>query len=184
DGEVIGRVAQVMVDDSGKVLGEVAEVLRDEQGNIIGRVVDGQVINDRGEVIGTVNADGSVTGINGENLGRVEKAMLGQDGQEVDEMVQVVRDKDGNIIGRLVDGKVVDAAGNVIGELQDGKVVDANGRTIASGVAVSSENSASVAGEMRAQIERNVTREVDYIEFISGGTAKEGIVPVRRIRLQ
>lgn len=184
DGQVLGRAEQVMVDDSGKVLGEVAEVLRDAQGNIIGRVVDGQVVNDRGEVIGTVNADGSVTGLNGENLGSVETAVLGADGQDIDEMAQVVRDKDGNIIGRLVDGKVVDAAGNVIGELKDGRVVDANGRTIASDVEVSTESIADVAGEMRAQTERSITREVDYIEYISGGTAEEGILPVRRIRLQ
>ncbi len=184
DGEVLGRAEQVMVDENGQVLGEVAEVLRDEQGNIIGRVVDGQVVNERGEVIGTVNEDGSVTGLNGENLGQVEQAVLGADGEELDEMAQVVRDAEGNIIGRLVDGKVVDGAGNVIGELKDGRVVDANGRTIASGVSVSTESNAAVSAELREQSERTVTREVDYIEFIPGGTAKEGIVPVRRIRLQ
>src|SRR5690554_3703449 len=184
DGEVIGRTETVMVDDSGKILGEVAQVVRDAQGNIIGRVVDGQVVNERGEVIGRVNADGSVTGLDGEVLGQVEQAILGADGQELGEMAQVVRDAEGNIIGRLVDGKVIDAQGNVVGELKDGRIVDASGRTIASGVSVSTEDSASINAQLREQAERKITREVDYIEFIPGGTGKEGIVPVRRIRLQ
>lgn len=184
DGEVIGRTETVMVDDNGKILGEVAQVVRDAQGNIIGRVVDGQVVNERGEVIGRVNADGSVTGLDGEVLGQVEQAILGADGQELGEMAQVVRDAEGNIIGRLVDGKVIDAQGNVVGELKDGKIVDASGRTIASGVSVSTEDSASINAQLREQAERKITREVDYIEFIPGGTGKEGIVPVRRIRLQ
>ena len=184
DGKVLGRSEQVIVDSDGNILGQRADVLRDAQGNIIGRVVDGKVVNDRGEVIGTVNADGSVTGLNGQNLGQVETAVLGADGQELGEMAQVVRDADGNIIGRLVDGKVIDASGNVVGELKNGQIVDAAGNVIASGVTVSTENRAQVTSEMRAQSEQRITREVDYIEFIPGGSGEEGIVPVRRIRLQ
>lgn len=184
NGEVLGRSEKVMVDAQGNVTGEVAEVVRDANGNIIGRVVDGQVVDAEGNVIGTVNADGTVTGLNGESLGRVETAVLGPDGQELDEQTQVVRDAEGNIIGRLVDGQVVDANGNVVGRVVDGQVVDANGNVIASGVTVSTESRRDVAAEMRATEAEKITRDVDYIEFIPGGNGEEGIIPIRRIRLQ
>ncbi|MDO6748346.1 Flp pilus assembly protein CpaB [Gilvimarinus sp. 1_MG-2023] len=216
NGEVLGEVVEVVRDASGNIVGKVEEVVRDANGNVIGRVVNGQVVDTEGNVIGTVNADGSVTGTNGEILGKVEKAVvdasgnivghvnadgtavgadgqvlgtvenavLGADGQELDEQTQVVRDADGNVIGRFVDGQVVDADGNVIGRVVDGQVLDAKGNVIADGVTVTTESRGQVTAEMRADNSTKITREVDYIEFISGGNSEEGIVPVRRIRLQ
>ncbi|WP_049724076.1 Flp pilus assembly protein CpaB [Gilvimarinus polysaccharolyticus] len=216
DGKVIGSVEDVVRDASGNIIGKVEEVVRDADGNVVGRVVNGKVIDANGNVVGNVNKDGTVTGVNGELLGRVEKAVidsrgnivgrinqdgtavatdgsvlgtvgqavLNESGQEVGEQVQVVRDANGNIIGRLVDGKVVDEKGNVIGELKDGKVIAADGRVITKGVVVSTENRSDVADEIRESGAAKITREVDYIEFIPGGNDEEGIVPVRRVRLQ
>ena len=216
NGNVMGSVEEVVRDSSGNIIGKVEEVVRDADGNVIGRVVNGQVVDDDGNIIGTVNDDGSVTGLNGEILGQVEKAVvdsqgnivgrvnedgtvvdndgrvigtveqavLGADGQEVGEQTQVVRDKDGNIIGRLVDGKVIDAEGNVVGELRDGQIVDSSGRVIASEVAVTTEDRGAVAAELRETNAAKITRQVDYIEFIPGGSGEEGIVPVNRVRLQ
>lgn len=184
DGTVLGRSENVMLDEQGNVMGEVAEVVRDASGNIIGRVVDGQLIDDNGNVIGTVNEDGSVTGLNGEILGSVEKAVLGADGEELDEQTQVVRDADGNIIGQIVNGQVVDADGNVVGQIVDGQIVDADGNVIASDVTVSTESRRDVERQMREDNAEKITREVDYVEFIPGGNGEEGIIPVRRIRLQ
>ncbi|MDO3380683.1 Flp pilus assembly protein CpaB [Gilvimarinus algae] len=216
NGNVMGSVEEVVRDSSGNIIGKVEEVVRDADGNVIGRVVNGQVVDDDGNIIGSVNDDGSVTGLNGEILGQVEKAVvdsqgnivgrvnedgtvvdndgrvigtveqavIGADGQEVGEQAQVVRDKDGNIIGRLVDGKVIDAEGNVVGELRDGQIVDSSGRVIASEVAVTTEDRGAVATELRETNAAKITRQVDYIEFIPGGSGEEGIVPVNRVRLQ
>ncbi len=216
NGEELGKVVEVVRDANGNIVGKVEEVVRDANGNIIGRVVNGKVVDADGNIVGTVNADGSVTGANGEILGQVEKvvvdnngrivgkvnadgtavaadgtvlgsvdtAVLGADGQELGEMTEVVRDASGKIIGRLVDGKVVDANGNVIGVLKDGKVVDLNGKVIAENVSVTTESRATAAAALRDKQERKITREVDYIEFIPGGNDEEGILSLRRIRLQ
>lgn len=183
-GEEMGTVDTVMMDESGAVVGGVAEVVRDADGNIIGRVENGQVVDKDGKVIGRVDKNGNAVGMDGNSLGSVEKVVTNTDGQVVGDLVEVVRDKDGNIIGRLVDGKVIDADGNVVGMLKDGKVVDSNGRVLFEPVSVSAESPAAVDAEMRRQQDEQVVRSVEFIDFISGGTAKDGILPVVRVRLE
>ncbi|MBU2885283.1 Flp pilus assembly protein CpaB [Gilvimarinus agarilyticus] len=200
-GNIIGKVEEVVRDADGNIIGRVVNgQVVDTEGNVIGKVnADGSVTGTDGEILGTVekavvdadgnivgrvNADGTAIGMDGQILGTVETAVLGADGQELDEQTQVVRDADGNIIGRIVDGQVVDAEGNVVGQVVDGQVIDADGNIIASGVTVTTESRRDVASQMRADNAAKVTRDVDYIEFIPGGTGEEGIVTVRRVRLQ
>ncbi|UTF59442.1 Flp pilus assembly protein CpaB [Gilvimarinus sp. DA14] len=200
-GNVIGKVEEVVRDADGNVIGRVVNgQVIDADGNVVGTVnddgsvtgTDGQilgrvekaVVDSQGNVIGRVNADGTAVAEDGRVLGTVEQTVLGADGQELDEMTEVVRDADGNVIGRLVDGKVVDAKGNVIGELKDGKVVDSSGKIIANNVSVSTESRGDVAAQLRQNEAAKITREVDYVEFIPGGGGDEGIVPVKRVRLQ
>lgn len=200
-GNVIGKVEEVVRDADGNVIGRVVNgQVVDADGNVVGTVnadgtvtgSDGQmlgrvekaVVDSQGNVIGRVNADGTAVAEDGRVLGVVEQTVLGADGQELDEMTEVVRDAEGNVIGRLVDGKVVDAKGNVIGELRDGKVVDSSGKIIANNVTVSTESRGEVAARLRENEAEKITREVDYVEFIPGGGGDEGIVPVKRVRLQ
>jgi len=117
-------------------------------------------------------------------MGTIDSVVTDAAGQVVSEAVEVVRDASGKIIGRLVDGKVVDADGKVIGELKDGKLVDASGKVIAEGVAVTSEDPLVVDAALRKVKDSSVVRKIDYIDFISGGSAEDGIVPVRRVRLE
>ncbi|GIR69088.1 MAG: hypothetical protein CM15mP74_03390 [Halieaceae bacterium] len=65
----------------------------DASGNVIGRV------NDRGEAIG---GDGT-------SLGSVESVLTDATGRVVATEAEVVRDADGNVVGRVSNGKVVDA---------------------------------------------------------------------------
>jgi len=200
-GNVIGKVEEIVRDADGNVIGRVVNgQVIDADGNIVGTVnedgtvtglnggmlgsVEKAVVDSQGNVIGRINADGVAVSEDGRVLGTVEQTVLGADGEELGEMTEVVRDANGKIIGRLVDGKVIDAKGNVVGELKDGKVIAADGRVIASGVGVTTESRGDVAMEIRADGDAKITRQVDYIEFIPGGNDDEGIVPVRRIRLQ
>lgn len=200
-GNVIGKVEEVVRDADGNVIGRVVNgQVIDADGNVVGTVnedgsvtgTDGQilgrvekaVVDSQGNVIGRVNEDGTAVAEDGRVLGTVEQTVLGTDGQELGEMTEVVRDADGNVIGRLVDGKVVDAKGNVIGELKDGKVVDKDGNIIANNVNVSTESRSNVAAQLRENEAAKITRQVDYVEFIPGGGGEEGIVPVKRVRLQ
>lgn len=197
DGAVLGTVEKVIRDQQGNVVGKVEQVVRDAQGNIIGRVVDGKIINEKGEVVGKVGADGKAIGLDGKTLGVVETRAVGADGQQlgsiqtavvdqsgrvVGELAEVVRDAQGNIIGRLVDGKVVDASGKVIGELRNGQVIDADGNIVAAGVTVTTENAAAVDAAMRPG--NDAMYNLKTIDFIPGGTAKEGIVTVKKVRLE
>lgn len=183
-GEELGKVETVMLDESGAVVGGVAEVIRDKNGNIVGRIENGKVIDKDGNVIGKVGSDGRAAGLDGKQLGHVEKVVTNADGQIVDSMVEVVRDKDGNIIGHVVDGYVVDANGNQIGTIKDGKLVDGNGNVLADQIAVTAESPVAVDAELRARESDKIVRSVEFVDFISGGTGKDGIVPVVRVRLE
>lgn len=131
DGHSLGKVDSVMMDANGKVLAKEIEVVRDANGKIIGRVVDGQVIDDNGNVIGLVDENGVAKGPDGSMLGVVEKAIENADGTIMGGTSQVARDSEGNIIGRVVNGKVIDKDGNVIATVnEDGSVVDADGRIL------------------------------------------------------
>ncbi|HEY7883575.1 MAG TPA: Flp pilus assembly protein CpaB, partial [Cellvibrionaceae bacterium] len=155
DGNVVGKVKNLVRDSSGRVVGEVQDIVRDKDGNIIGRVVNGQIVNDKGEVVGTVDVSGRALGLNGEELGQVEKVVVDKDGKVVGsvdaagravgldgevigreaqvmvddsgkvlgEVAEVLRDQQGNIIGRVVDGQVINDLGEVIGTVNaDGSV--------------------------------------------------------------
>lgn len=198
DGTRLGRVEKTIRDQQGNIVGSVEQVVRDAQGNVIGRVVDGKVINAQGEVVGSVGADGKAVGLDGRALGVVEtravsadgrllgtvsKAVVDESGNIVGETAEVVRDAQGNIIGQVVNGKVLDVSGNVIGELRDGQVVDASGNVIASGVTVATEHSSQIAAAAQPR-SSNVISNLRTIDFIPGGTGKDGIVPVKKVRLE
>ena len=147
-------------------------------------MVNGQVVDADGKVIGKVDANGNAVGLDGQVLGKVEKVVLDKDGRPVDQSVEVVRDAQGNIIGTIVDGKVVDKDGKVIGEVVNGQVVDSNGNVIASGVTVSSESALAVAAETRNAEAARITRTIRMIDFIPGGQSKDGITPVNKVRVE
>ncbi len=106
-GEPLGKITTGRIDSSGHLLSDVItvneEIVRDADGNIIGRVVNGQVMDESGKVIGIVK-DGVATSLDGKVLGDIEQ-------REVEQ--SVVRDDDGNIIGRVVDGQVVNDKGEI-----------------------------------------------------------------------
>lgn len=201
NGNVIGTVQEVVRDADGNIIGTVVDgKVIDADGNAVGTVnADGSVVgadgellghvekalvDSQGNIVGRVNEDGSAVGLDGTVLGQVEQAVLGADGQSLGEMTEVVRDDEGNIIGRLVNGQVIDAQGDVVGELKDGVVYDKSGKVLASGVSVTAENRAAAIAQLRENESADIVREVNYVEFVPGGGGEDGIVPVRRVRLQ
>jgi len=133
-GEVIGHVNSdgTVVSNSGEIMGTVsketigkAKIVRDKNGKVIGHIINGKVLNDKGEVIGKVNADGSITNSTGDVIGTAaEESVMTE---------KVVRDKNGNVIGKIVDGKVVNDKGEVIGKVNDdGTVVSNTGESLGS----------------------------------------------------
>jgi len=200
-GKVLGKVELVVRDADGNIVGRIVDgKVLDADGNIVGTVgadgvpvgLDGSplgtvekvVLDASGNVVGLVGEDGTVREVSDKPMGTIDTVVTDSSGREVSEAVEVVRDASGKIIGRLVDGKVVDADGKVIGELKDGKVVDADGKVIAEGVTVTSEDPLVADAALRKVNEKSVVRKIDYIDFISGGSAEDGIVPVRRVRLE
>ena len=179
-GEVIGTVDKGVALDingnevdlsSSSAANITSEVVRDADGNVIGTIVDGQVIDADGNVIGTVK-DGKVVDMDG----NVIADNISIAAETADANV-VVRDADGNIIGTIVNGQVIDADGKVIGVVKDGKVVDMEGNVIADNITIKAETPARTADESeRSQY------EIEFVDFISGGTAKDGIVPVTKVR--
>ena len=145
DGSSLGRVIEdVAADDPLLRVRERADVVRDASGKVIGRVVDGKVVDANGKVLGVVR-DGKAVGLQGESLGEITRnAALDRDGRVVDlsqsrapvaprsqgREQQVVRDASGKVIGRVVDGKVVNAQGQVIGQLRNGKAIANDGQTL------------------------------------------------------
>ncbi len=220
-----------LVDALGNVVGETGEIVRDASGKVLGRVVDGKLVDAQGKVLGTVR-DGQVVAADGQVLGKVEQAVLGRDGTPLADAVLVVRDANGNVLGTVVgddvidaqgrkigyilDGKVYDLAGNLIpsamiglrqdaqqvvrdvagkvigsvrgdtvydaegkaiGKVRDGKVVDASGNVVARGISLGLEAPREVTSEPRR-------REARMIQFIPGGTGKQGVIPVQTLRLE
>ena len=126
NGNVIAHVAAdgSIVDLDGQVIGEsrdnvtVADVALDENGNVIGRIdQSGNVIDEFGNVVGRVSADGSVIGNDGKLIGSVaEDVLLDSSGNLV---ASEMLDADGNVIGKVIGGKVYDDKGQVIGRVDD-----------------------------------------------------------------
>lgn len=221
-----------LVDAQGNVIGEAGEIARDASGKILGRVVDGKLVDADGKVLGTVK-DGQVIDADGKVLGTTEQAVLGRDGTPLTDAVLVVRDANGNILGTVVgndvidahgrkigyvrDGQVFDLDGNlipgatiglrqdaqqvvrdaqgnllgsvrgetvygadgkVIGKVIDGKVVDANGNVVARGISLGVETPRETATVPRRR------EAVRMIQFIPGGTGKQGVIPVQTLRLE
>ncbi|OYT95000.1 MAG: hypothetical protein CFE49_15155, partial [Pseudomonas sp. PGPPP3] len=83
-------------------------------GRILGKIVDGEAVGFDGNVIGNI-----VRGLNGDD------PLL-----RMHERATVVRDEQGNVLGRVIDGKVIDASGNAIGTVVDGKAVGVDGKSL------------------------------------------------------
>jgi len=132
-------------------------------------VVGDDVIDAQGRKIGYIR-DGKVYDLAG-NL--IPSAMIGlrQDAQ------QVVRDVAGKVIGSVRGDTVYDAEGKAIGKVRDGKVVDASGNVVARGISLGLEAPREVTSDPRR-------REARMIQFIPGGTGKQGVIPVQTLRLE
>jgi len=185
DGSSLGSVETAMIDGNGKVISSTQRVVRDAQGKIVGRVLDGKVIDPSGKVIGTVGADGKAVANDGSSLGNTDDVVIDAQGKIVAPSVSVVRNANGDVIGTLSNGKVIDASGNVVGTYQDGKVVSASGEVLAAGTFIGTASSSEVK-QAFDQITNaaQVTGPPRIIDFIAGGTGKDGITPVVKVRLQ
>lgn len=170
DGKVLGKVEQAVLDRNGKPLDDTVQVVRDAQGNIIGTVVGNDIIDAQGRKVGTVK-DGQVYGLDG-TLNEGAGIEVRQDAQ------QVVRDASGNIIGTVRGDTVYGTDGKAIGKVVDGKMVDAQGNVTARGVSVSVETPREPATVPRRR------EAVRMIQFIPGGTGKQGVIPVQTLRLE
>lgn len=179
-GDVIGTVDKdVALDINGNEVdlstsaaaSITSEVVRDADGNVIGTMENGQVVDADGKIIGVVK-DGKIVDIEGNVIAEDVVVAAETANAEV-----VVRDADGNVIGTMVNGQVIDARGKVVGVIKDGKVVDMAGKIIADNVSVKAE-SPEITGveEGRSQY------EIEFVDFISGGTAADGIIPVTKVR--
>ncbi len=181
----------------------IEKVVRDASGKIIGRVIDGKVVNEAGEIVGKIDQDGNAVSASGQKLGQVDEILVNAVGMEVgrvkdgkmvdkngniihgslvDEGVSIVRDDAGNIIGKLVDGKVINSSGEIIGSLKDGQVVSNSGKVIASGVSVDTASAAEISAAVFDS--GSSGRRVQVIDFIPGGTGKNGVTPVVKVRAQ
>src|SRR5690606_33809097 len=152
----MGRTVEgLAADDPLLRVHERATVVRDADGNVIGKVVDGKLLDQFGNVIGNV-VDGQAVGLDGRQLGQVQEnvaldssgrpvdmtrsqtsggvlvdgELLDADGKVIAQSRAVVRDADGNVIGTVVDGKLIDADGKVIGTVKDGVAVGADGKPL------------------------------------------------------
>jgi len=183
DGTNLGSVETVMVDKDGNITATVSEVVKDAQGNVIGRVIDGQVVDANGNVVGQI-VNGQAVDSNGNVIGELEKVVVGENGRELQSSVEVIRDAEGKIIGTLINGEVVDNAGNVIGQYKDGQIVSSNGNVLYDNVSLTSEAISVVAAELRSVSLDRGTPRIRIVDFIPGGTAKDGITPVIKVRVQ
>jgi hypothetical protein len=110
--------------------------------------------------------------------------VVGENGRELQSSAEVIRDANGNIIGTVVDGKVVDSQGNVIGEYKNGQVVSSNGNVLYDNVSLTAEAVSAVAAELRSTGRDRAAVKIQIVDFISGGTAKDGITPVVKVRVE
>ena len=183
DGSKLGSVETVMVDKDGNITATVSEVVKDAQGNVIGRVIDGQVVDANGNVVGQI-VNGQAVDSNGNVIGELEKVVVGENGRELQSSVEVIRDAEGNIIGTLINGEVVDKAGNVIGQYKDGQIVSSKGNVLYDNVSLTSEAINAVAAELRTVSLDRGTSRIRIVDFIPGGSAKDGITPVIKVRVE
>ncbi len=112
--------------------------------------------------------------------GKLVKVLVDKDGNEIGQMKngelisEVVRDADGNILGTVVNGQVVDKDGNVIGNVVDGEVIGLDGNKLANAVIE------TIRFKPGAEPESTVV----YVDFIVGGTSKDGVAEVQKVVVQ
>ncbi len=185
-GEVIGKVNAdgSVVSHTGEIIGTasnekvlVEKVVRDKNGKVIGKIVNGKVVDENGKVIGKVTKSGKVVSNSGEDMGTVSEQIV--------DKVEVVRDKDGNVIGRVVNGKVVDSSGKVIGKVnEDGSVVSNSGKTLGT---VSKE---AVTDELVKQFDKErviagkSAVQTLLVDYIVGGNSKDGVAIVNKVPVE
>lgn len=165
-----------LLDADGKVIAQSREVVRDADGNVIGTVVDGKLIDADGKVIGTVK-DGVAVGADGKPLGKVEQVLVDAAGKPIDDASLVARDASGKVLGTVRGDTVYDADGKVVGRIVDGKVVDSSGKVVSDNVRVGVGSTPSADTPRRREASRT-------IQFIPGGTGKQGVLPVQTLRLE
>jgi Flp pilus assembly protein CpaB len=109
---------------------ELIDVVVDADGNLIGRIVGDNIVGADGRIVGKV-VDGQAVGFDGKVIGRTVRGLNADDPLlRMHERATVVRDEQGNVIGRVIDGKVIDAQGNPIGTVVDGKAVGVDGKSL------------------------------------------------------
>ena len=187
-GQTLGSIERVMVDEEGEVVATATSVVRDADGNVIGQIKAGQIIDSNGNRIGTINESGQAVDLAGNVIGDVDTVMTDENGNAVltepPDSIAVVRDADGQIIGKLVDGKIYDDAGQEIGELRGGAIVSSAGDIIAAGVTVDNTDAATVDRELMQGGTDAQYVVPKIVDFIGGGTGKDGIITVQKVPLQ
>jgi hypothetical protein len=102
----------------------------DADGNLIGRIVGDNIVGADGRILGKI-VDGQAVGFDGKVIGRIVRGLNADDPLlRMHERATVVRDEQGSVIGRVIDGKVIDAQGNPIGTVVDGKAVGVDGKSL------------------------------------------------------
>lgn len=109
---------------------ELIDVVVDADGNLVGRIVGDNIVGADGRILGKI-VDGQAVGFDGNVIGNIVRGLNGDDPLlRMHERATVVRDEQGNVLGRVVDGKVIDASGNAIGTVVDGKAVGVDGKSL------------------------------------------------------
>lgn len=197
DGNIIGRVVNgKVVDANGKVIGKLnadgtvvnadgeiigsasnetvitEKAVCDKNGNSIAKVVNSQAIDESGKVIGKVKEDGTVVSNTGEDIGTVCEKIV--------DKVKVVRDKNGKIIGRVVNGQVVDENGKVIGKVNaDGTVVSNSGKKL--GTVSEEKVTDEIANKFNATTQSDNAAVILLVDFLVGGNSKDGVAVVTKV---
>ena len=178
DGKSIGQLDKVQLDEQGKPKDDGVRVVRDASGNVIGTVVGDRVLDAQGREVGKV-VDGQVVDKSG-------RALAGAQVEVQQDAVRVARDASGKAIGTVKGDTVYDAEGKVVGKLVDGKVVDGNGNVVASGISaeVEGQAQADTALALAGEEEGGAPQTSRMVQFIPGGTGKNGVIPVQSLRLE
>ena len=184
DGSSLGSVETAVLDAAGNVVSSKEKIVRDAQGNVVGRVKNGLVVDDQGNVIGKVGANGQAVATDGSSLGVVVETIVDAQGNILEEGISVVRNAEGEVVGRLVNGRVLDASGKEIGIYQNGMVISALGETLAVGATIGTEGRSETQAALSKAESRPMPTIQRIVDFIPGGTAEEGITPVVKVRLQ
>lgn len=156
-GRIVRGLAE---DDPLLRLHERATIVRDADGNVIGKVVDGKVVDAMGNVIGSytdgkaIGLDGNelgevqhnaaldsngrvvdmsrsqLPGADGTSAQLVDGKLLDAQGNVLAQSAEIVRGADGQVLGTVVNGQLLDADGKVIGTVKDGVAVGVDGKVL------------------------------------------------------